>query len=127
MADDKVSRINVLMKVILEGTKYTVLTEDSRLAEDVENMFPLSLDMRRNGKVEFVAELPKRPVNDGRHVSHIRPNEVYYFEGWNVLCLNYAEDDISPYYVSYIGRIEDPEFSETLLKAEDHMKIKAER
>ena len=127
MADDKVRGINVRMKIILEGKTYPVITEESTLVRNIENMFPLSMNMKRNGKVEFVSELPEKPVNDGRHVSHIRPNEVYYYEGWNVLCLNYAEDDISPYYVSYIGRIEDPEFSDTLSKAENHIEIRTER
>ena len=127
MADDNVRGVNVLMKIILEGKIYPVITEESMLVRDIENMFPLSLSMKGNGKVEFVSELPEKPVNDGRHVSHIRPNEVYYYEDWNVLCLNYAEDDICPYYVSYIGRIEDPEFSDTLSKAENHIEIRTER
>ena len=64
--------------------------------------------------------------SNARRISHIMPDEVYYYEGWNVLCLNYAEGDISPYTVSYIGKIHDTSFSEILKAAENELEIRIE-
>ena len=111
------------MKIIWNEKSYEVITEDSGTSRAVEKLLPVRLKMRRNHDVEFVGELPKKPVNDGRKVSVIRPDEVYYYEGWNVLCLNYAHGDISPYEVTYLGRIEGS-CSDELKNAPDHIEIR---
>ena len=128
MADDEVFCLNIrCMKILLEGKIYPVETEDSELLRKTEGILPLKLQFRRNGNTEFVAELPEKPVNDARQISHIRPDEVYYYEGWNVLCLNYAEGDIAPYTVSYIGRVQDTSFSKMLKNAGNEIGIRIER
>ena len=127
MADDEVLCLNIrCMKILLEGRVYSVETEDSELLRMTEAILPQTMQFRRNGNTEFVAELPEKPVNDARRISHIMPDEVYYYEGWNVLCLNYAEGDISPYTVSYIGKIHDTSFSEILKAAENELEIRIE-
>ncbi len=116
-----------MMKIWIEGKEYFIETEGSMLAENILECLPAVMDMRRNGSNEFIAELPVKPVNDGRHVSRVRPDEVYYYEGWNVLCLNYAEADISPYYVSYVGSVRDGSFSEVLKNAGNNLEVRIER
>lgn len=115
------------MKIIWNEKSYEVITEDSGTSRAVEKLLPVRLKMRRNHDVEFVGELPKKPVNDGRKVSVIKPDEVYFYEGWNVLCLNYAHGDISPYEVTYIGRIKGNSYSDELRNAPDNIEIRIER
>lgn len=107
----------------MNGKEYTVQTEESTTLKMIEEMLPLKLQMKRNHDVEFVGELPGRPVNDGRKISEIRPNGVYYYEGWNVLCLNYRDGNISPYDITYLGTADDPELSEVLKNAEDQIEV----
>ena len=107
------------MKIKIKEKVFTVKTEDSMTVRNIEEMLPLTMVMKRNHDVEFVGELPAKPVNDGRKISEIEPNGIYYYEGWNVLCMNYREGDISPYYVTYLGKADDPEFSDYLMKADD--------
>ncbi|MBE6129496.1 MAG: hypothetical protein E7185_09500 [Erysipelotrichaceae bacterium] len=107
------------MKIILNGKTYKVHTEDSTTVRDIEKALPLQLSFRRNHDVEFVGELPMKPVNDGRKISKIHPNGIYYYEGWNVFCLNYEEGDISPYFITFLGTVEENEFSEALKTAPD--------
>ena len=114
------------MKITWNEKEYTVITEDSTTVRDILKMLPLNLQMRRNGPVEFVGDLPEKPINDGRKTSIIKPNEVYYYAGWNVLCLNYAHGDISPYNVTYIGKVEDESIAGILEKAPDHIEVKVE-
>ena len=107
------------MKIIINGKTYTVKTEDSKTLRDIEGILPVTLTMKRSHDVEFTGGLPVKPENDGRKISKIEPNGIYYYEGWNVLCMNYREGDISPYYITYLGEAEDPELSEYLKKADD--------
>ena len=107
------------MKLIIKDKTYTLTTEDSKTLREIEGMLPLTMTFRRNHDVEFVGDLPAKPVNDARPVSHIEPKGIYYYEGWNVFCLNYREGDISPYHVSYLGKADDPALSEVLEKAEE--------
>jgi hypothetical protein len=114
------------MKIVLNGKEYTVSTETSTTLRDIEKTLPLTLHMRRNHDVEFVGELPSKPLNDGRRISKIEPNGIYYYEGWNVFCLNYRASDISPWTVTYLGTSPDPEFSEILKQAEEPLKVTIE-
>ena len=115
------------MKILLKGKEYTVQTEESTALKMIEEMLPLKLEMRRNHDVEFVGELPEKPVNEGRKISEIRENGVYYYEGWNVFCLNYRDGNISPYTITYLGTADDPELSEVLEKADDQIEITISR
>ncbi len=115
-----------MMKVIWNEKEFTITTEDSTTVRDIEKMLPLTLKMRRNGPVEFVGDLPQKPVNDGRKTSIVKPNEVYYYAGWNVLCLNYAPADISPYDITYLGKAEDESLAELLKEAPDNIEVRVE-
>ncbi len=114
------------MKVIWNEKEFTITTEDSTTVRDIIQMLPLKLKMRRNGPVEFVGELPSKPVNDGRKTSVIQPNYVYYYAGWNVLCLNYAPGDISPYDITCIGIADDASLAELLKEAPDQIEVRVE-
>lgn len=107
------------MKITLNGKTYAIRTEDSTTLRDIEKQLPLTLAFRRNHDVEFVGTLPEKPVNDGRKISAIHPGGIYYYEGWNVFCLNYAEGDISPYFITYLGNAEDERLSEELKASPD--------
>ena len=110
------------MKIVFRKIEYPVTIEESRLSEEIESLLPLSLTMRRFGNVEFVGDLPVKPMNDGRKVSHILADEMYYYAGWNVICLIYAEGDISPYHVNYVGKITG-NLSELLKNEVDEIKV----
>jgi len=114
------------MKVIFNDRTYSVTTESSTTLSEIEKILPLTLTMKRNGDVEFTGKLPVHPVNDGRRISEIRPNGIYYYEGWNVLCLNYKEGDISPYDITYLGTANDPSLSRELEKAPDTITVTIE-
>ena len=111
------------MKIVLNGKEYTVSTETSTTLHDIEKTLPLTLHMRRNHDVEFVGELPSKPLNDGRRISKIEPNGIYYYEGWNVFCLNYRSGDISPYDITYLGTADDPSLAQVLKQAPDHIEV----
>lgn len=115
------------MKIILNQKTYTVTTEDSQTLRDIENILPADLEMRRNHDVEFVAELPVKPRRGGRKISGIRENGIYYYEGWNVLCLNYRDGDISPYDITYLGTADDPSLAEVLKRENDQISITIEK
>jgi glucosamine-6-phosphate deaminase len=97
------------MKIILNNKEYPVRTEDSTTLRDIEKLLPLTMEFRRSGDVEFVSELPVKPVNDGRQISKTAENGIYYYAGWNVFCLNYRAADISPWTITYLGMTDDPE------------------
>jgi hypothetical protein len=114
------------MKIILKDKEFAVITEDSTALRQIEKLLPLTMEFRRNGDVEFVSELPAKPVNEGRQVSKTVENGIYYYAGWNVFCLNYRASDISPWTVTYLGTSPDPEFSEILKQAEEPLKVTIE-
>lgn len=115
------------MKLKFEGKEFKVETEDSGLLREIEKQLPLHFRMRNNGNVEYVHELPVKPVNDARQISLTKTDGVYYYEGWNVLCLNYAANDISPYTVSYIGTVKDPAYTELLKQAGNNIDVTVEK
>ena len=128
MEDDSVKGFHILnMKVILNGKTFAAECEESGTFRDIEAMLPMEFRMRRNGDVEFTGKLPSKPRNDGRKVSHTQPNEIYYYEGWNVLCLNYRASDISPYTVTYVGTVSDAEFTEILKRADEPLHVTVEK
>ena len=127
MEDDSVKGFHIQnMKVTLNGKTFAIECEESGTLRDIEAMLPVEFRMSRNGDVEFTGKLPAKPRNDGRKLSHTKPNEIYYYEGWNVLCLNYRVSDISPYTITYLGKVSDSEFSELLKKAEEPLNVTAE-
>lgn len=103
------------MKITINGNTFGFVCDDSKVCRDIESMLPLTLNMRNNGDVEYVGQLPEKPVNEGLHVSETLENCIYYYEGWNVFCLNYRASDISPYTITYLGKCEDPSFTELLI------------
>ena len=115
------------MKITVNGKTYDVLTEESTTLRDIESILPLTLQMKCNHDVEYVGELPIRPVNDGRQISKTETDGIYYYEGWNVLCLNYRANDISPYTVTYLGRAADASLAEELEKAGDELTVTIEK
>ena len=115
------------MKIILNGKEYTVTAEKSTTLSDIENLLPLTLNMHRNHDVEFVGELPVKPHNDGRRISAICENGIYYYEGWNVLCLNYRNGDISPYDITYLGTADDSSLADVLKREKDQITVTVEK
>ncbi len=111
------------MKIILNGKEYAITTEESTTLSDIENLLPLTLHMHRNHNVEFVGKLPIKPHDDGRKISEIRENGIYYYGDWNVLCLNYRDGDISPYDITYLGTADDPSLADVLKREEDQITI----
>ncbi len=104
------------MIVVYDGKEYRIRTEDSQLVRDIEKNLPLQLQMRKNGEAEYTGILPFHPVNDARPVTKTVPNAVYYFEDWNVLCLNIEANTIAPWHVNFIGMAEGDGFAELLGK-----------
>lgn len=102
------------MKITIGNQTFTFECDDTKVLRDIEAMLPLNLNMRNNGDVEYVGQLPAKPVNEGRQVSKTLENCIYYYEGWNVFCLNYRASDISPYKITYLGKCDDPSFTELL-------------
>lgn len=91
------------MVIEYNSREYLVETEDSKLVREIEALLPLTLKMKKNGSAEYTGTLPLKPHNDGRKITHTEPNGIYYYEGWNCLCLNIEAHDISPWYVNNIG------------------------
>ncbi len=115
------------MRITVNGKTYDVLTEESTTLRDIESILPLTLDMECNHDVEYTGVLPIRPVNDGRQISKTETDGIYYYAGWNVLCLNYRANDISPYTVTYLGRTADRSLAEVLQKAGETLTVTVEK
>lgn len=113
------------MKIIFNDRVFEIMKEESSTLRDIEKLLPLHLTMRNN-HVEYVAELPAKPVNDGPKVSETIENGIYYYAGWNCLCLNFQASDISPYTITYLGKTEDPAFSQMLKEAGETIEVTVE-
>lgn len=103
------------MKINYAGRRF-----DLTVNEDFEEMLapslPVTLMFKLNGGHEYFGQLPTAIDFSQSLTSQVIAGGIYFFQDWQAFSLNYANQDIAPYQVSYLGRL--PEKLLSLLREE---------
>ena len=112
------------MKIQINGTEYSVQTDDNETVADIMANAPVVLDLSRYAGHEYTATLPFSPRDSAEHTSHLLPGHVYWWGMGNSFVINFTDYDIAPYKNVHIGRITDATVTDVLQNAGGTLSIK---
>lgn len=96
------------LKITVDGEVYHATLLDIPLSNQILSICPFEADYQRSGSHEYYTMLPKKVSQNGCvGTTKVEKNRLYYFEGWNALSIVFADTNIEPYKVVYLGDIEE--------------------
>lgn len=103
------------MKISYAGRSFD-LTVNDEFEKMLTPNLPVTLTFKPNGRHEYFGQLPTAIDFPQFLTSQVVAGGIYFFQDWQAFSLNYANQDITPYQVSYLGRF--PEELLSLLQEE---------
>jgi len=92
-----------VMKISYAGQNFD-LTVNGDFEKSLAPNLPLTLTFKQNGRHEYFGQLPTTIDDPQQLTSQVVAGGIYFFQDWQAFSLNYADRDIAPYQVSYLGR-----------------------
>jgi hypothetical protein len=115
-----------LAKLTLDGKEYTVTLNDNRTLEDILNMLPMELTLKRYAGHEYYSSLPQKPsINGVTMTSDAHAGGIYYYDGWSAFTVLFDDAHIGPFEVVHIGDVNEDVISQ-LAAASDTVEAKIE-
>ena len=113
------------IKLTLNGKVYTAVFNDNRTVEDIINMMPMELTLKRYAGHEYYSALPEKPsIKDVPMTSVAHAGDICYFDGWNAFTVLFGDAHIAPYKVVLVGHVNED--ISPLAAAGDTVKAKIE-
>ena len=96
------------IKLTLDGKEYTATLNDNRTVEDIINMLPMELTLKRYADHEYYSSLPQKPSTKGVPMtSDAHAGGIYYYDGWSAFTVLYGDAHIAPFEVVHIGDVNE--------------------
>jgi hypothetical protein len=96
------------IKLTLNGKEYTAKLNDNRTVEDILNMLPVELTLKRYAGHEYYSSLPQKPSIKGVPMtSDAHAGGIYYYDGWSAFTVLYGDAHIAPFEVVHIGDVNE--------------------
>lgn len=96
------------IKLTLDGKEYTVTLNDNRTVEDILNMLPMELMLKRYAGHEYYSSLPQKPSIKGVSMTSVaHAGGIYYYDGWSAFTVLYGDAQIAPFEVVHIGDVNE--------------------
>lgn len=94
------------IKLTLDGKEYTATLNDNRTVEDILNMLPMELTLKRYAGHEYYSPLHEKPsINGAPMTSDAHAGGIYYYDGWSAFTVLYGDAHITPFEVVHIGEV----------------------
>jgi len=91
------------MKISYEGQRFD-LTVNENFEKMLAPNLPVTLTFKQNGGHEYFGQLPTAIDFSQGLTSQVVVGGIYYFQDWQAFSLNFGDQDIAPYQVSYLGK-----------------------
>lgn len=118
--------MNKSIKLTIDGTEYTATLNDNRTVEDILNMLPMELTLKRYAGHEYYSSLTQKPSIKGVPMtSDAHAGGIYYYDGWSAFTVLYGDAHIAPFKVVHIGEVNEDVIS-SLVAAGDTVEAKIE-
>lgn len=98
----------IKLKLTIKDSLYHAELKESVLARQIASMCPFEADYQRSTECEYYAKLPDNPsVTGDDKTSEVYKNKLYYFAGWNAFSIVFADSNIDPYEIVYLGKFKE--------------------
>jgi len=96
------------IKLIIDGKEYSAILNDNRCVDDILNMLPLTLTLRRYAGHEYYSSLPQKLSIEGVPMTSVaHAGGIYYYDGWSAFTVLFGDARIDPFKVVHIGDINE--------------------
>lgn len=96
------------LRLTIDETVYHAELPDRTLARQIASMCPFEADYQRSAEGEYFTRLPDEVSISGCEKTTIAyKNKLYYFAGWNAFSIVFADCDIAPYEIVYLGDFQE--------------------
>jgi len=97
-----------LIKLTIDGQEYTATLNDNRTVEDILNMLPMELTLKRYDGHEYYSSLPEKPSIKGVPMTSVaHAGGIYYYDRWAAFTVLYRDAHIAPFEVVHIGDVNE--------------------
>jgi hypothetical protein len=95
------------IQIKINNKTYTAVLNDNCCVNDILNMLPMELELKRYAGHEYYSSLPEKPTIKGiAMTSNAHAGGLYYFNGWNAFTIVFEDAHIDPYKVVHVGDVE---------------------
>lgn len=95
------------IQIKINNKTYTAVLYDNCCVDDILNMLPMELELKRYAGHEYYSSLPQKPAIKGvAMTSDAYAGGLYYFSGWNAFTIVFEDAHIAPYKVVHVGNVD---------------------
>ena len=96
------------IRLTIDGKEYTATLNDRCTAEDILNMLPMELTLKRYAGHEYYSSLSQKPSIKGVPMtSDAHAGGIYYYDGWSAFIVLFGDAHIAPFEVVHIGDVNE--------------------
>jgi hypothetical protein len=96
------------LRLIINETVYHAELPDNKLTRQITSLCPFEAGYQRSAECEYFTRLPDIESASGCEKTTIAyKNKLYYFDGWNAFSIVFADCDIAPYEIVYLGDFQE--------------------
>ncbi|WP_297420873.1 cyclophilin-like fold protein [Clostridium sp.] len=100
--------MNRSIRLTIDDKEYAATLNDNRTVEDILNMLPMELTLKRYAGHEYYSSLPQKPSISGVPMtSDAHAGGIYYYDRWSAFTILYGNAHIALFEVVHIGDVNE--------------------